>query len=63
MNRRQHRAAPKSQQDVSNRQDIESPSALCDTGRRYLLSGLTTEARNCCQHASAIDPRHGTTCA
>ena len=59
MNRRQHRAAPKSKQDVSNRLDVESPSALCDTGRRYLLSGLMTEARNCCQRALAIDPRHG----
>src|ERR1700749_165983 len=59
MNRRQRRAAPKSKQDVSNRVDAGSPSALCDSGRRYLLSGLTTEARSCCQRALAIDPRHG----
>jgi tetratricopeptide (TPR) repeat protein len=59
MNRRQRRAAPKGKPDVSNSVDAESASALCDSGRRHLLSGLTTEARNCCQHALAIDPHHG----
>jgi tetratricopeptide (TPR) repeat protein len=56
---RQRRTAPKSGQDVSNRVDAESPSALCDTGRHYLLSGLTTGAINCCQRALAINPHHG----
>ena len=59
MNCRQRRAAPKGKQDISNRVDPELPSALCDSGRRYLLSGLRTEARNCCQHALAVDPHHG----
>jgi tetratricopeptide (TPR) repeat protein len=59
MNRRQRRAAPKTRQDVSTRVDAESPSALCDSGRRYLLAGLTAEAGVCCQRALAIAPHHG----
>jgi tetratricopeptide (TPR) repeat protein len=57
MNRRERRAARKSQ-TVTNNNPASTPAALCEAGLRFLRSGQPLDAQLCCREVLATNPNH-----